>query len=215
MAWTWQIIPNFAKLSDFVANCAQFWKFYRDFIIPRENNAMVWRVLSQNPRKKRAKKKKLLQRSKTTELTWEFPRPIAPFLFPFFFFLSFANYVIGSHRNVIVTRTSFPRTIVPLVFNWSFSNDIAIELRHQWNFLSPPFSRDIVYKADALWTSFPSNNRGNTTPDFSCTSKWNRRGKIRFVAHVQSIFIRHSFGWRCFDWFFAYHIVAEILTIFI
>lgn len=86
MAWTWQIIPNFAKLSDFVANCAQFWKFYRDFIIPRENNAMVWRVLSQNPRKKRAKKKKLLQRSKTTELTWEFPRPIAPFLFPFFFF---------------------------------------------------------------------------------------------------------------------------------
>lgn len=67
----------------------------------------------------------------------------------FFFSLRQLRHRLPSERHRDVNIVSW--TIVPLVFNWIFSNDIAIELRHQWNFLSPrPFSHATSYKADSL-----------------------------------------------------------------
>ena len=178
MAWTWQIIPNFAKLSDFVANCAfQFWKFYRDFIIPRENNAMVlMNVIAKPARKEGGKKKKIAATFESKQVNLRISSSHCTISF-FFFSLRQLRHRLPSERHRDVNIVS-PGPSFHSVFNWIFSNDIAIELRHRWNFLPPrPFSHATSYKADALWTLFSSNNRRNIATDFSSIFLWNGREK--------------------------------------
>lgn len=179
MVWAWQIISNFAKLSDFVANCV-FENFTEISLFSARIMRWFEECYSKGREKggKRAKKinkkkkKKVAATFESNQVNLRISSSHCTISF-FFFSLRQLRHRLPSERHRDVNIVSW--TIVPLVFNWIFSNDIAIELRHQWNFLPPhPFSHATSYKADSLWTSFSSNNRGNIATDFSSIFLWNK-----------------------------------------
>ena len=155
-----------------------FENFTEISLFPARIMRWFWWMLSQSPRERREEKKK-----KKTAATFESKQvnlriSSSHCTISFFFFsLRQLRHRLPSERHRDVNIVS-PGPSFHSVFNWIFSNDIAIELRHRWNFLPPrPFSHATSYKADALWTPFSSNNRGNIATDFSSIFLRNGREK--------------------------------------
>lgn len=154
-----------------------FENFTEISLFPARIMRWFWWMLSQSPRERREEKKKKIAatfESKQVNLRISSSHCTISF---FFFSLRQLRHRLPSERHRDVNIVS-PGPSFHSVFNWIFSNDIAIELRHRWNFLPPrPFSHATSYKADALWTPFSSNNRGNIATDFSSIFLWNGREK--------------------------------------
>ena len=154
-----------------------FENFTEISLFPARIMRWFWWMLSQSPRERREEKKKKIAatfESKQVNLRISSSHCTISFLF---FSLRQLRHRLPSERHRDVNIVS-PGPSFHSVFNWIFSNDIAIELRHRWNFLPPrPFSHATSYKADALWTPFSSNNRGNIATDFSSIFLWNEREK--------------------------------------
>lgn len=155
-----------------------FENFTEISLFPARIMRWFWWMLSQSPRERREgkKKKKIAATFESKQVNLRISSSHCTISF-FFFSLRQLRHRLPSERHRDVNIVS-PGPSFHSVFNWIFSNDIAIELRHRWNFLPPrPFSHATSYKADALWTLFSSNNRRNIATDFSSIFLWNGREK--------------------------------------